>query len=580
MAALALGLALYSQWPTLSNYFVVNNDTRMHTFWMARWGQPELFHNDLITTYAGAYQSWGYLALYRLVATVVSPLYFSRLLPVLLLPLLAVVLYRLGRDSSPGAGLPGTGGRWAGAVLATWGCLAPVVLQKMAGGHARAFALPFLALACWLIVRKSWRPLGVALFLASLFYPVVTVLGGLVALLSSWRWEARRLRFTGGRELVVSLALAAVATSSIVLIRAAWLPGEIGPVASRADIEGQPEFGRSGVYPVFPTPSPWVVLGQEMRRAVALLPPTLTAAAPRGESLGGKAGPLDWVLLGVVAALLFAARPLRLPAALPALFVAGLVAFVVADLVLMQLYLPLRYLQYAARLGVPWLAGVVVARLVERLVRVPMPRRLSALAAPVVAILALGLPLRNVGELSGIGLEDYARRKKLYVFLARTPPSSNIAAHPLLADGVPLFSLRSVYVDFEHAQPFYPRYWQVMRQRTRGFFAAYYAADRESICRFLATEGVSHLVVERRHFKAKYLARERLYFEPFHSEIRASVAGRDNFYLKRLPRSKTVYWQGETAVVTPGSLGCSPPPSSPPPPSPPPGNRGEAPPGS
>lgn len=566
VALLAFGLALYSQWPTFENFFVVNNDTRMHTFWMAQWRHPELFPNDLITTYARAYQPWGYWGLYRLVSFLGSPLFFSRALPLLLLPALAVALFRLGWDSAAAAP---RAHRWvAGAVVAAWGGLAPVVLQKMAGGHARAFALPFLALACWLVVRRAWRALGLTLFVASLFYPVVAILGGLTAVLSSWEWTHGRPRFTGGRALVLSLALAGLSAGSVVALRSLVLPAEIGPVASRADIEGQPEFGRDGVYPVFPTPSPWVIAAQELRRSAAALPPSWTETAPRGESVGGKAGLLDWMVFAVVAALLALARPLRLPTPLLALFAAGFLAFFLADLTLMQLYLPVRYLQYALRLGLPWLMGLMALRLVELVPR----SRLRAVAAG----LALALPLVNLGALDGVGLEDYGKRKKLYTFLARTPPNALVAAHPMLADGIPLFSLRRVYVDFEHAQPFYPRYWRAMKARTRAFFAAYYAPDQESICRFLEHEGISHLVVERRHFKMGYLIRERLYFEPFHTEIRARVLGRDDFFLRRLPRSKAVYWQGETAVVTPGSLGCLAP--SLPPPSPPPENPEAAPP--
>lgn len=538
IALAALAAAAYSQAATFTNPYVVSNDARLHTFWMEVWRDPALFPRDRVAAFAGAYQPWAYLLLYRLAAFVVAPLTLSRVLPLLLLPWAALATYRLGEKLA---------GRYAGLLAAAWVTLAPVVIHKMSGGHARGFAVPLLATCAYYFVRQAPRRLALALVVTSGFYPMAFVLAILAFLACAFRFPRGRPRLAVPRAVLVGIAAGAAIGGALVVARASLVPQSMGSVATRADIVGRPEFGPEGIYPVYPTPPVWVVLAQEVRRSAAILPPAYTRTPPR-EANPAVAQPLEIALLVLVLALLAATPWLRLPPLIPALFASGVVMFWVSDLVLMQLYLPVRYVQYSVRLAVPLLAGALLAKAVERL---PWRRvRTGAQAA------LLALPLMNLPVLRGKGLDDYSSQAPLFDFLEQTPVDALIAAHPTVADAIPLFAHRKVFVDFEHALPFYPQYWEETSRRTSAFFRAYYARDLASVCRFLDANAITHLVIDRRHFSRRHLKRPHLYFEPFGSEIRALTRRREDLVLAGLPDDRAVFVHGILRVVTPESLGC------------------------
>ncbi len=535
----ALAAAAWSQAETFRNPFVVNNDARLHTFWMEQWRAPALFPGDRHVIFARSYQPWGYLLLYWLGSFLVAPLTLSRVLPLLLLPWTALATYRLGEKLA---------GRYAGALAAVWVTLIPLVIHKMAGGHARAFALPLLATCAYYFARQApWR-LALALVVTSGFYPMTLLLAALALGACCFRWS-KGLGLAVPRGVAVALVAGVAIGGALVVARASLVPQEMGPIATLADIEGRPELGHEGIYPVYPTwPLP-AVLAQEVRRATAMLPPAYTRMPPREASFAGTLERLDVGLLVLVVALLAASPWLRLPPLIPALFAAGVVMFWLADLTLMRLYLPTRYVQYSVRLAIPLLGAVLLARAVGKLPWRP--------GRAVAKVLLLVWPLLNLPALAGKGLDDYTPQAPLFAFLEQVPVDSLVAAHPYVADAIPLFARRSVFVDFEHALPFYPRFWQETARRTRALFHAYYASDLAEVCGFLGESAITHLVVDRRHFSRGHLERRRVYFEPFASEIRALTAERRHFALADLAPERAVFVDGTLSVVTPSSLGCA-----------------------
>lgn len=540
VALFACVIAAYSQWPALTGEYVINDDSRIHNYWMQRWSDPRLFEHDPLTDYSMAYQSWGYLAIYRLAAVVLDPLDWSRCLPLLLLPWTALAFFRLASRLES---------RTAGLLAAAWVTLAPIVLLKMSGGHARAFALPLMASAFLCFLRP--RPLafaGLTLLTASV-YPMAffLVLGACGLLLvepsSALRWQLNR-------RLAVALVMSALAGGALLAARSATVPTSVGSIATRAEIEGRPELGPRGIYPVYPPPPLLGILGQEVRRSTAILPPSVSGELTRTESVGRKIGPLDVVLLLVVGGLCLAAPWLRLPLLLPALLLSGTALFALSELLLMRLYLPIRYIQYSARFVVPLLGAIALARLLSRVRAAPQRRALAAVP--------FTLLLFNVPVLAGLGLSDHSADAPLFRFVHTLPVDALIAAEPHLADSIPIFSGRRVFTDYEHSLPFFMGYWERSIARTRAFYRAYYAADRGTVCAVLAEHGITHLVVDREHFTARHFKRRRLLFEPFDSEIRAAVRGREAFALAELGEREVVFSAGRVRVVTPASLGCPP----------------------
>jgi hypothetical protein len=84
---------------------------------------------------------------------------------------------------------------------------------------------------------------------------------------------------------------------------------------------------------------------------------------------------------------------------------------------------------------------------------------------------------------------------------------------------VPYLARRTAFVTRETHMPFHRRYTEHMRERMRALVAAYFASDPEPLRALHRRHGVTHLVVERRHFDAP-----PPYFEPFGSETRVAFA--------------------------------------------------------
>ncbi len=552
-AALALGLVvgLYSQWPSFGRPYVINNDARQHTYWMQQWADPELYAGDPITEYAKAYQPWGYVAVYRALSPVVAPLTLGKLLPSMLLGLTALLFFLLGER---------LGGPWAGAISAVWVTVTPIVLHKMAGGHARAFAIPLLAAFLLALLRRSRWGVVAVLVVQSLFYPMVLLISLGAGGLSLLRRGEGRWRLDRG--LAVALLAGGLLGGALVMARQARTEAVLGPLATAEDLRGKPEAGPSGFFPLDPGPRALSTVRREVRQVFTLLPsPVLRPRLPVG-SPWRHAEP--WLVL-LLAAILALGWRWGLPPAVPSVLVAGIGLWVLADRLLLRLFIPARYLQYPLRvvgvLAFAWLA----ARLLGLL-----PAAWQRLAGGAV-LLAL---LAHVPALSGVGLENHGGARALFEYLRTTPKNTLVAAHPYLADDIQIFAERKVLVDFEHVQPFYPQFWNAMKGRTSDLFAAYYAEDLETVCGFLARYGIDDLVIDGRHFAAAFLRSRRLYPEPFRSEILGSIGHRRRFVLDGLPPTAPVFRRGPLQVVTPASLGCLPLAPSPA------AGPGEAPPGS
>src|SRR5687768_12197180 len=75
---------------------LVQDDARLHVFWMARFRDPTLFPNDIIADYFQAVAPAGYKAIYWIFAQCgVEPLLLSKLLPAAIGVLTAYLVFRL-----------------------------------------------------------------------------------------------------------------------------------------------------------------------------------------------------------------------------------------------------------------------------------------------------------------------------------------------------------------------------------------------------------------------------------------------------------------------------------------------------
>ena len=466
----------------------------------------------------GHYVTWGVKGLYWLASWWVSPLAFSKLLPGFLFVFLAFCLFKIGTRLAD---------RRLGWTMVACFWLMPFFLDNLAGGLARSFAAPLLALF-WLgwQARRPWV-MGGALLLQALFIPYIFLVAAPAALLA---WLLARLGrdnpppFPAQAAHFFLLGLGAVL---VVAMNLQFSADGYGPLVSAQEMVNHPEFYAHGRYPILPEAS----LLWEFISPWEFIPPF--------QEWGPVAGGLTCA--GLLALLAAGFWRLDWPTWRQALKPAGylglssLVLYFLARLFLLKLFVPDRYLMYTLNLFTClFLAlGLKTALRVER-----WPRHLAIL----VLVAAAGL---GAWRLHGVGLKDYSAYRAVYAALAETPKDALIAGHPNLMDTIPTFAQRRAFATYELAHPWSRGYWAKLKPRLVDLFKAYYAADPQEVVAFCRKYGIAFLIVDDRHFtpaflkggyflfpgdqphlpgEAKGLA-ERIYgpfFAPFDEQIRQS----------------------------------------------------------
>jgi len=476
----------YAHLRAFTNPFVINDDIKQQIFWMQQWLDPELFKGDVLADYARHYVTWGVQGIYRLVAFLgVNPVDFSRVLPGVLFIFLAGCLFEIGQVM---------GGRpvaWM-AVAVFW--LMPFFLDNLAGGLARAFAAPLLALF-WLRWLQG-RPggMGLALLLQALFIPYIFLLaaGAVIIAYLAGRFGHGKLPPFPVRP--AHFLLLAAAAGLVVLMNQQFSLAGYGPLVSLADMVNHPEYTAHGRYALLPMPSFFWDL---------ISPWGWIAPFRDGSPIAGAAATpllLGLALYGAFKVQWRALWPKLAPACY--LGLASLLLYFLARWFYLKLFLPDRYLMYSLNLfsciflALCWNAALRVAN---------WPRTLAVLAVIMVAGLS-GLRLQDVG------LCDFSAARPLCEAVAQTPKDSLLAGHPNLMDAVPTFARRRAFATYKLAHVWAKGYWQWLKPRLGEFFVAYYATDPEVVKAFCRRHRIDFLVVDERHFTPAFLVGGWFYF--------------------------------------------------------------------
>jgi len=492
---------------------------------MQQWRDAQLFPGDLLADYARAYVSWGVKGLYWLASAALDPIIFSNWLPGFLFVFLSWCLFRIGFCLGSR--------RLAWFTLGVF-WLMPFFLENMAGGLARAFAVPLLAFfcLCWLEARP-WG-LALALLLQALFIPYIFLVAA-GAVILAWlagrtgKWAAPSC-LNWGHLLILVLG-----AGLVLLMNHQYNAQGYGPLVSAGDMVNRPEFTAQGRYPILPVPS----LLWELIRHWELIAPfreggiilgALVCALLLGAAVyGGRL--LDWQNLKS------RLQPFGY------LLLASLLLYLLARIFLLKLFVPDRYLIYT--LNLCYCLGLALCLDGALPVR-PWPRGLGAGAVALVVVL-------SALRLQGVGLCDYSMYRSLYGALAQTPKAALIAGHPNLMDNVTTFAQRRALATFELAHPWSKGYWWQIKPRLEELFTAYYANDPQVVRDFCRKYQVSFLVVDDRHFSPEFLAGGHFlvpfdqplqccgrkmseqvacpFFAPFDAQIRRQVQGRHRFAL-------------------------------------------------
>lgn len=527
--ACTLLTALLFYGPYVARVDLFNNDVAHHVFWLYRYADAGLFPGDITVDYFKTSALWGYRALYAAIAPVFDALSAAEWLSVGLLATASWLAWQLGsmtRDGEP---------KTQGLLMVASLCVLVQVSQQRdllpPVAFQRSFALPLLLWTLLALVRGSYRSVGASWVAAALVYPVVLPVQGLTAGICFAIDLVRHRRMPPAWVFNLVAAVTALTIAGL----GVPIPPDVGPALTYEQAMRLPEFGPAGRLRMYGSDGGLYGWLRDHRTGFGWSATiiALTFLAIAAAWMGGvlRRIPFAALVMGGVGTVIFASMR-----AFPELLMFGL-------------YLPNRHSRWAfgmlAMTAFAAGATVLIDRLRSRAI-------LQGAGAParLQAVVAIGLPVliavlmwpdsfalwrQPVNQ----GLED------TYAFVAELPRNTLVAAHPDLANYVPVRSRRSVLTSTEVSMAWMKGYYSQMKPRVEASLDAAYATSMEEMDFALAPYGVDVMIT------GPEVWTKTRYFAPFDTQFqRLQEKGRrEGFALVDPPADRILFRSGDYFVL-------------------------------
>ena len=471
---------------------IVQDDARQYVFWMQRFNDPALFPGDLIADYFQSVTPLGYVGLYRLGNAVgLDPLTFNKVLPLLLALVTTAYLFWLTLDILP---VPFTG--FVSTLLLNqtlW------MKDDVISATPRAFVYPLFAAFLYYWVqhrtypkrsrRRATLSSATVVLLLGLFYPqYVLVVSGILGLqLVSFEPGSRSLSITRRNALFCGVGLTVAA---VIVGYYGLTASEYGPTITAEQARQLPEFWPNGRNFFF-SPNLWwfYILGDRsgLLHVGLVRPATLCLGLALPILLWRRVSPIGQMQRGV----------------LWRIWLAGLLWFIAAHLLLFRLHLPSRYMDHTWRFVLAIAAALVITATVHRLLRC-QTRFAAAVGLGAIALLLLAYP---------IAVEDFpltkykiGRAPQIYQFLRDQPAHSSVASLAEEADNIPTFAARPIVVGREYAIPYHLGYYRRFRERAIALTEAQYTPQLSELQDVIRQYDIAFWLLDRNAYDADYLA--------------------------------------------------------------------------
>ena len=516
---LAAVLGCIIHWPVLSKPHRMHDSWRQVPHWTV--AEKQQFHpDDLLIRYARFNTAPFADFLYETLALTGLDTQWGKINTILFFAVTAMLVYLTGCVIC---------NRLAGWVATLLYLFFPCALKIFEGGYMSGLSMPLLCLTVLLMYRARWWWTVPLLMTASVIYPMAAVQSGMMLFLDFLRWDLfadYRKIWTRKFVLTKALPLALAAGACLLILSGKYLDDthEFGHLVTRAEIGERIEFTRAG-------------------RAV------VTPVRPLSNQLERHWGNPFHVGFFLLAFLVLGKRFLQLPRGLWALLCSGIVLYWLADIMLMKLYIPNRYLLRTLPLFVALAGGCWISQMLTRSrpfaitqLRLQLMSKLSPTACALGLLIPIGVfefsyTFIPPGHMSTASL----KKNKLYSFLRSLPGRPMIAAHPMLGSEIPLMSGKSVLISKELAHPWWTAYWEVTVERTQDFFRAYYSNDPVQIRAFLLKHQIDYWLIQPKDFSPDFLRARQLYFEPFNTWIVRELRPVPNGLLAQVPVEYRLY---------------------------------------
>jgi hypothetical protein len=534
VAATVAAVYILANFNALTGSYVVNDDVRQQIYWMDRWNDPELFQSDYLTEYAETYVPSGIKVLYWTASFFVTPLAFTNILAGILFVITACLIFLFARRC---------GDEKLAVLTVCVYVLFGSFLERMAGGLSRGFVFPLLMAyllylsqgevrkASWIILLQSFLNPYLfllcfsthALFLIHRFGP--HFLPETLSFLNRFFPRNQEAETQNGfqdldrkseRPEVITTIRESESHSIKTIFLNVWPAGaalllicaqllaygsSTGFLVSRADMIGKSEYSTMGRFQLDPLPSFFHELYRPWMFNLSFI----------------EWGPVAGWIGAVIVSVIFIAALVRWRSVVKwsgfyvfiYLVPASIILYFAADLVLMKLFLPRRYVFYTLSILYCLATAVCLRILIDE---IGLSGRNFALG---IAILLIFAPIK----MHNVGLDDYSGDADLYRFIETTPKDSLITGHPDVMDNIPTFAKRKVFINQELSHPWVEPYWSNIKKRTFDFFSAYYSSNADAVRRFGKDNSIDYLIVRNDDFSMPKLSDKPKYFEPFNGYI-------------------------------------------------------------
>jgi hypothetical protein len=502
---------------------IVQDDARQHVVWLQQFFDPALFPDDAIADYFQSVAPPGYKFLYWSFAKLgVSALVLAKWIPIVLAIITTLYFYQFCLTLVP---------------IPVFAWFSTLILNEMiwmkddlCSATPRAFTFPIFAAFLYYLVRaRSLMPVLMAIALQGLFFPQLVILQIATLTLRLLNWQHRKLQWSNRRSF--KLWLLGMIVAAVTVIPFVLSLRDVGATFSAAQMQLMPEFSPQGRMKYYGVPFFSIGVSGLTELKIPWYPVIVLAGLL-----------LPWLRRSP------AIRAIQPEAkVLVQLLVAAVSLYILAAFLYPKLYFPNRYTYYVLRFVLAIAAGLVLYDWLIALSRqlkqvrtvliedgaaeprhpqskISLWKKITIAIATTLLFLSITLPfIPNLFLRFHIWYE--AQHPALYQYLNQQPKDIRIASLSLVANNIPAFSQRSVWVSDEFALPFHQRYYSQLQERAIATLTLQYSADRAEIKQIIQANHITHLLLDNDSFTPTYLLNKNwLIHSSFQSAVEVAIA--------------------------------------------------------
>jgi len=511
-----LGYWARMHWGWLFDTLLQNDDARIWLYPFHRYTLGSPLAADPVALEKLALVPSGLRLLYRCLVPWTGVFAAAKIIQGLCLGIIGYAGWALGRSRR--------GGLAAGILFVFLMLNTTFIVNRMAGGLARGFAFPLLALWVAGAFSRRERLRWVALMLSALAYPTALVLLlGCETLTVLWD-NARKTGKTARLRLLRAGLL--VGVSMAMIIPYTLGTRELGRPFTLQDAMREPAFYAGGRMPELPFPG--IAQAREKLAAYPIyvtLPAALTA-------------------LGVFLLLARFVLPVEFLACLAA--ACGL--YSLSRFFAFRLFLPERFFEYAGPV-LCLMLGLGLLRLLGARLKGAKKAVLRNLSVCGFIAASFFLFPKSIRPENGMTIEGRSHAR-LYAFMRSLPSDVIVACHPDDGNDLPFWAGRSTLVNRENLLPFAVEFWDFQKTRAQDTLSALYSVRRGAALAFSEKYRVTHFLLNEGRYGAGFKEAASL-FEPFGSYVRGIVAPlkRADLALANVPAQAVVFRDAPFLVV-------------------------------